>query len=510
MLSISKKILARTGASVPFSSKIYNAGLGTTTRGFNTLKVDDINQNIRRLEYAVRGPLVTRAVQINKELASGVEKPFKSLIRANIGDYQALGQKPITFIRQVVSCAANPKLLSSPDIPNDVKERTRELLSGCEGGSVGAYTDSFGLEVVRRHIADYITERDGGIESDWQNIYLCGGASEAVKSVLALINNSRKPGLPVGVMMCKPQYPLYSATFCEYGQYKVDYLLNEDREWALDIEELSRAYEEAHEKCDIRAIVVINPGNPTGSVLTEQNIIEIINFAAERKLMIMADEVYQHNVYDQNAKFHSFKKVMFEKTNHRIELASLMSASKGYMSECGLRGGYCELANFSQDVRDIFYKGQSSWLCTSTLGQIVMDTVVNPPKPGMESYELFAKEKKAALDGLSRNAKLVADTFNSVEGIKSNPVAGAMYAFPKIELPKKAIEEAKSLNYLPDFYYVLQFLEKFGVCVVAGSGFGQKEGTHHFRTTILLPPDVFEDMMDRFKRFHVQFLTKYS
>lgn len=509
MLNLSIKISNRLPIKQN-SLRIKTAGLATSHPSYNVLKLDDINQNTRRLEYAVRGPIVARAVQLEKELADGAKKPFKSLIKANIGDYQAMGQKPITYIRQVVSCAANPKLLESSDIPKDVKERVRELLSYCGGNTVGSYSDSFGVEIIRKHVAQYIQDRDEGVESDWRNIFLCSGASEAVKNLLSIINHSRKPGKPVGVMISKPQYPLYSATLCEYGIHRVDYLLDEERDWSLDISELAKAYDEAKDRCDIRAIVVVNPANPTGSVLSEQNIIEIINFASERGLMIMADEVYQHNVYDDDLRFHSFKKVMFEKTNHRIELVSLMSSSKGFMSECGLRGGYCELANFDEDVKGVIYKGKSSWLCTSVLGQISMDCIVNPPKVGEDSHSLFEREKADALSGLKKKAELVAKTFNSVPGVTSNRVAGAMYAFPRLDLPRKAIEEAKSHNYKPDFFYVLQFLENFGVCVVPGSGFGQRDGTYHFRTTILPPADVFEDMMDRFRRFHTQFLDRYS
>uniref|UniRef100_A0A6G1SN90 alanine transaminase n=1 Tax=Aceria tosichella TaxID=561515 RepID=A0A6G1SN90_9ACAR len=482
----------------------------TPSRRKNLLNPDNINQNIRHLEYAVRGPLVMRSVQLKHELSEGKKKPFKSVISANIGDCQAMLQKPITFIRQVLACAADTRLLNSPDMPNDVKDKVRELLSYCDGGSVGAYTDSSGVVLIRQHVAKYIEERDGGLKSDYLNIFLAAGASQCIKSVLAFINHSRKPGKPVGVMIPIPQYPLYSATLCEYGMHQVNYYLNEEQSWSLSIDELKRAYNESANKADIKALVVINPGNPTGSVLNEKNIIEIIDFANEHDLMIIADEVYQHNVYDENSKFHSFKKVMLEKTNHRLELASMMSSSKGYMGECGLRGGYCELTNFSDDVRALLYKGQSSWLCSTVLGQITMDCVVDPPKPGQESYALFESEKNRVLTDLKRKAKLVTDTINSVEGVDANQVAGAMYAFPKLNLPAKAIQQAKSENYAPDAFYVREFLENYGVCVVPGTGFGQKPGSYHFRTTILPQPDVFEDMMDRFKRFHVEFLNKYS
>lgn len=491
------------------SLSIVRRCFSVSSRRGSLLSVDNINQNIRNLEYAVRGPLVLRADQLSKELKQGIKKPFKSVIGANIGDCHAMNQKPITFFRQTIACAADTSLLSSPDMPNDVKERVREVLSYCGGNSVGSYSDSCGVEVIRKHVADYIEKRDG-FKSDWRNVFLCTGASDGIRSILTFMNHTRKSGKPVGVMIPIPQYPLYSASLCEFGMQQVNYYLDEISNWRLNMDELKRAYDAEKERCDIRVLAVINPGNPTGAVLSEENIIEILDFANERGLMVLADEVYQHNIYEENAKFNSFKKVMFQKTNHRLELASLMSSSKGYMGECGLRGGFCEVSNFQDDVKALLYKGLSARLCSSILGQITMDCVVKTPEPGEESYDLFEKEKNQVLADLKRKAKLVVDTFNSVEGIRTNSVAGAMYAFPRLSLPEKAIEEAKASNCPPDFYYVKEFLENYGVCVVPGSGFGQIPGTYHFRTTILPQPDVFEDMMDRFRKFHTEFLAKYS
>lgn len=470
---------------------------------------DNINQNVRNLEYAVRGPLVIRAVELAKELQNGVEKPFKSVIRANIGDCHAMQQNPLTFFRQVVSCAANPNIMeNNPSIPDDVKEHVKKILSYCAGGSVGSYSDSCGLEIIRRQCADYITERDG-FQADWQNIFLTTGASEVVKVILSLINNSSKSNQPVGVMIPIPQYPLYSATICEFGMYQASYYLDEENDWRLQIEELERAYEAAKDKCDLKLIVIINPGNPTGAVLSKDNIEKIVQFAQSHNLMIIADEVYQHNVWAEGAQHHSFKKVMCE-MGASNELVSMMSASKGYMGECGLRGGYGELHNFTPDVKAILYKLLSARLCCSVLGQVTMSCVVNPPKKGQPSYELFEKERQKVLADLKYKAKLVADTFNSIEGIKCNKVAGAMYAFPRIDLPPKAIEAAEKVNQKPDFFYVMTLLEETGICVVPGSGFGQIPGTYHFRTTILPQPDTFADMMDRFKQFHVGFMERYK
>lgn len=180
------------------------------------------------------------------------------------------------------------------------------------------------------------------------------------------------------------------------------------------------------------------------------------------------------------------------------------------MGECGLRGGYLELINFDSEVKAMFFKMLSARLCSSVLGQIAVDCVVKPPKKGDQSYELYMKEKQEVLESLRERAKLIADTFNSIPGIVSNPVAGAMYAFPKIVLPPKAIKAAEDRGQKPDFFYAMSLLENTGICVVPGSGFGQIAGTNHFRTTILPQPENLRQMMKIFKEFHINFLNEYN
>merc|ERR1712025_799846 len=470
-----------------------------------------MNPCIKKMEYAVRGPLVIRATAIEKEIQAGVKKPFPNVIKANIGDAHAMGNKPITFIRQVLAIITHPPLLDSNELPEDAKTRARAILAGCGGGSVGSYSASPGLEIIRRHVAEYIKNRDGGIESDWEKIILCAGASEGIRACLKLFTGPGTGPRPGG-MIPIPQYPLYSASLAEYDMDQVGYYLDEARGWALDVAELERSYNANKDKSNIKAIVVINPGNPTGQVLTRDNVEQIIGFAADKKLFIFADEVYQHNVYAEGSKFHSFKKVMNEMgaPYNSMELASFMSCSKGYMGECGIRGGYAEVVNMDPDVKAMLLKSISAKLCPTVIGQACMDVVVNPPKPGEPSYETFMAQKSEILKGLAEKAQLIADTFNSMDGFTCNVVQGAMYAFPKLHLPQKAIEKAKEQGQAPDVFYAFQLLENTGICIIPGSGFGQQPNTFHFRTTILPQKDALVSMLGRMKVFHEKFLKEYS
>jgi len=472
--------------------------------------MDTLNPNIKVMEYAVRGPIVARAAEIEKELEKGVKKPFKEVIRANIGDCHATGQKPLTFLRQVVALCTYPELLNSSEFPEDAKDRARRVLQGCKGHSIGAYSDSAGVEVIRRDIAKYIEARDGH-PCDYTNVFLSTGASDGIKSILKLLMTGRESS-KAGVMVPIPQYPLYTATVAEYNAHLIPYYLNEGNNWSLDMDELERSIQEARPHCVPRALCVINPGNPTGSVLTRQNIENIIKFAKKEKMFILADEVYQHNVYADGAAFYSFKKVLSEMGPEYadMELASFMSTSKGYMGECGMRGGYFEAINLDPEIKLQLIKSVSAKLCPTVAGQTAMDVVVNPPQSGEPSYDLFMKEKNQVLGDLKLKAQMTTATLNSIEGISCNEVAGAMYAFPQIHMPEKALKAAESKGMKADAMYCYRLLEETGICVVPGSGFGQKAGTYHLRMTILPTVEQLKSLLEHFKEFHVRFMNEYK
>lgn len=366
-----------------------------------------------------------------------------------------------------MALVVDPTNFNESKYPSDAKKRAQCILDGCGGQSVGSYSDSAGIECIRKHVAEYIMKRDGGIKSNYQDIYLSAGASPSIKAVMNLLNRNIN-GLPPGIMVPIPQYPLYSASIAEFGMSQIDYYLNEENKWSLDIPELERSLNDAKKSIYPRALVVINPGNPTGQVLTKDNIQKIIKFAHEHSLFLFADEVYQDNVYDKDSAFHSVKKVLMEmgEPYNKMELASFMSCSKGYMGECGIRGGYCELINLDPNVRLMFQKSLSAQLCPTTIGQAAIDCVVNPPTKGEPSYEQFIKEKTSVLASLKERAELIATTLNSFEGYSCNTVQGAMYAFPQITLPPKAIEAAKKDGKPADTFYAFQLLEATGNFII--------------------------------------------
>jgi aspartate/methionine/tyrosine aminotransferase len=329
-----------------------------------------------------------------------------------------------------------------------------------------------------------------------------------VQAVIMAIMKGKQDGFMIPI----PQYPLYSATIELYGASQIGYYLDENNSWQLNEEILTKSLNDAKAKgINPVALVVINPGNPTGAVLSMENIVMIINFAKKHNLSLMADEVYQDNVYAANGEFHSFAKVMHRIGENSVTLFSFHSVSKGFMGECGHRGGYFEIRNIPLDVLTGIIKLKSINLCANTVGQIVTYLVVTPPKKGEESYELYIKERDGILNDLKTKAEILGKGLNAIEGKTITVPEGAMYAFVKFELPhtedvsKMSPEQKLAYESKRDNDYCMALLEETGICVVPGSGFGQLPGTLHFRTTFLPPKDEMQELVKKMRDFHVEY-----
>jgi aspartate/methionine/tyrosine aminotransferase len=449
-----------------------------------TIQLKDIGRAVLETEYAVRGPIVARAQEL--------ERQGREIIYCNIGNPQALEQKPLTYLRQVLALCQYPDLIDrAADLfPPDVLDTARRILKGTRHG-LGAYSESKGVRLIREAVADFIRERDA-LDADPEAIYLTDGASKGVQTALRILISGPQDGIMIPI----PQYPLYSATITLYEGKQVGYYLDEGRGWKLSQAMLEESLQEARRYgVTVKAICVLNPGNPTGSVLDRENIGMLIDFAKAHSLAILADEVYQENIYLRGDRFVSFARVMVEEGETDVSLFSFHSCSKGFLGECGQRGGYMEVRNVPPDVVAEITKLQSVSLCSNLTGQVATYCMVRPPKPGEPSYELYAKERDGVLGELRKRAVLLAEGLNRIPGIQCNVVAGAMYAFPRISLPAGR----------SDVDYSLALLEQTDICVVPGTGFGQIPGTAHFRTTILPPTSKIATVVERLAAFHAAY-----
>jgi alanine transaminase len=310
-----------------------------------------------------------------------------------------------------------------------------------------------------------------------------------------------------------PQYPLYSALITLYGGQQVGYYLDEESGWGFDLQATKDALAKARaDGLNPKAFCVINPGNPTGQVMSVEDLTSIVKFCKEEKLMLLSDEVYQENIYGEGLKFTSMKKIVRDlgPAYDDFELASFHSTSKGLIGECGRRGGYMELCGFDSSVEGEIFKLACMGLCPNLDGQIMTGLMISQPKPGDASYELFNQEQTDVYDSLKRKAKMLVDALNNIEGFSCQTANGAMYAFPSIQLSKAAIAAAEAKGQAPDLFYCLALLEETGICCVPGSGFHQKPGTYHFRTTFLPPEEKLAEALVRFKAFHERFTAQYA
>lgn len=417
------------------------------------LTLQNMNKAVIQAEYAVRGVMSIRAGKIQQELKEGKKFPFEGITECNIGNPQVFGQPPFSFNRQVLSAVMNPELCKTNVYHKDVLKRAQFYLDNIHYG-LGAYSDSAGFRIVRENIAKFIEKRDG-IPSDPNNIYLTDGATFGLHISLQTILSSKNDG----VMIPIPQYPLYTALLALDQAEQVPYYLNEKQGWRISAQDLQNSYDEAKKKgINPRALVVINPGNPTGQVLSAEEMKATVEFAHKNKLVLLADEVYQKNVYKDGAKFISFKKAVAE-SKLPVDLVSFHSTSKGLMGECGVRGGYFELFNMDPKVQEQINKLRTMYLCSNTTGQILTDLMINPPTAkdnAAEVVEQFQKEEKTIFDSLKYRAQIVTKYLQGMKNVTCNEVEGAMYAFPRIHLSQSAIEEAKKRNMAPDLFYTME------------------------------------------------------
>jgi len=524
------------------------------TEGDKVLQVETMNQRVVKMQYAVRGQVPTTAELIQTEINNGQGNwPFDEVLFCNIGNPHSVGQKPITFYRQVLALVDCPWLLDDPRakelFPADAIERARYLSNFMTGGT-GAYSHSQGVLAIRKTVASFIEQRDG-YSCDPNNIFLTNGASTAIQMVLTALINSPSDA----VLVPMPQYPIYSALLSLLNGKMLGYHMDENRDWALDVSTLEKQVAVARDQgLRPKAVVVINPGNPVGNVLTQENMREIAEFCKKEGLLVLADEVYQENVYGEKP-FVSFKKAIRDlgPDFDDFELASFHSTSKGLTGECGRRGGYMELVGVDAEVQGHIIKLASSGLCSCLNGQIMVDLMLNPPCEGDVSYPLWKEETETIYKSLHTKSQALYHKLNSMEvrsapplcrwvsgfasqgspisvhhhsaftiqrspfshslqasprsvqgspsrrvrvaraeerasglkglvakalceraeedfvgccvaqGISVRPLEGAMYAFPKIEIPERAIAKAHSLGLEPDTFYALSLLEATGI-----------------------------------------------
>ncbi len=393
---------------------------------------------MKRIVPAKRAMGIRHATRDVVPIAQEVEKSGKKVLYLNIGD-------PMVFDYRT---------------PPHIWKAIEDNKAKSEG-----YTDSLGTLGARKAVADY-AKRMGAPNVGVDDVMTFVGGSEAIiHSMQALFNRGENCLVPT------PGYSMFTGelAFLETGANK--YYLDEENEWQPDIEHLE---EQVDKKT--KAVVVINPNNPTGAVYSKNNLKKVIDVAGANNLVVLADETYDKLLFD-GEKFTPMASLAKD-----VPVISFGSISKNYLCP-GFRGGWI-YRHDPLGVMEDYFEGikKLSRLRLSTVApvQFAIEAALNGPQEHFK--ELIPK--------LQRRRDLAYKRLNEIGGLSCAKPRGAFYAYPKIELPIKSDRE-----------FVIKLLKEKGVLVVYGEGFGQKKGTHHFRIVFLPPEEILDSAFDKIGEF---------
>jgi len=382
------------------------------------------------VEYAIREIVVP---------AEELEKQGKRMIKLNIGD-------PNKWDFQT---------------PEYFKAALREAVDKVDNG----YGDSQGSLELRQAIVDRENEKHGAkITAD--NVFVTSGVSEAANVLMGTFLENRDEMLVPG-----PGYPSYTQYIRYYGGIPVPYRQMEENDWQPDIDMMRKRITKK-----TKGIIVINPNNPTGAVYPEKSIKEIGNIAAEYKLPLISDEVYDKITFD--GKFYSASRLPSDVSRIILNGFSKVNLMPGW------RVGYGYYMDESGMLDDIF-EGMMRQLRLRICSNVPCQWAAKASLQGPQDYIVEMNRK------LKERATFTYKRLNEIPGISLVKAKGSMFMFPKVELTK----------WKNDLEFVLDLMRTEGVVTVNGSGFCNEFGNAHFRTITLPPLPVLEEAYDKLERF---------
>jgi alanine-synthesizing transaminase len=306
------------------------------------------------------------------------------------------------------------------------------------------------------------------------DIFVTTGASEAIEICLtALVNRGENVLIPM------PGYPLYGAIISKIEAEENPYYLDEANGWQPSLEDIASKINDK-----TRAIVLINPNNPTGSVCDEKTMRGIIELAHEHDLVIFADEIYDKLVLSGK------EQVSIASLDPEVSCVTFNGLSKSYLCP-GFRIGWGMVSGREAVMRDYveaINKILRARLCANHPIQHAIATALGPNQEHL----------KTVISKLIRRRDITTERLNAIPGITCNKAEGAFYAFPRLHINE------------PDELWVQEVLRATGVVVVHGSGFGQVPGTKHFRVVFLPTEDVLEKAFDQIATFMASWQKKYG
>jgi alanine-synthesizing transaminase len=389
-----------------------------------------------KIQPAVRTENIKYAVRDIVVLANEVARQGKQMLYLNIGD-------------------PNQYDFRTPD---HIVEATYSALKANYNG----YSPSSGIKVAVEAV-EAEAERKG--ISNIQDVFITTGASEAIELCLsALVNRGEN------VLTPSPGYPLYTAIIARLEADENPYYLDESNGWQPDIDDIASKINDK-----TRAIVLINPNNPTGSNCSKQLLKDLIKLAHQHNIVIFADEIYDKLLFDDE------EHISIASIDSELPIITFGGLSKNYLGP-GLRIGWGVVSGEKARLGD-YIEAINKLLRARLCANHPLQYAIKPALEGTQAHlaEMMAK--------LTRRRDLTVEMLNDIDGISCVEPKGAFYAFPQLHFD------------CDDNDFVAGLIKETGVVVVPGSGFGQVSGTKHFRVVFLPLEEILEKAYREIARF---------
>lgn len=393
--------------------------------------------------YDIRGPVMTRAKQM--------EEDGHRIIKLNIGNLASFGF----------------------EAPEEIQQDVIHNLPNSSG-----YSDSKGLFAARKAIMHYAQQKNiAGV--GLEDIFIGNGASELiVMSMQGLLNTGDE------VLVPAPDYPLWTAAVTLAGGTPRHYLCDEQADWLPDVADISSKITP-----NTRAIVLINPNNPTGTIYPDSLLQEIIEIARKNRLIVFADEIYDKVLYD------GVSHTSIASLADDVLFVTFNGLSKNYRA-CGYRAGWMIVSGrkkHAQDYIDGLGILASMRLCSNVPGQFAIQTALG----GYQSIN----DLVAPAGRLCKQRDLAHQLLTAIPGVSCVKPKAALYMFPRLDQKMYPIND--------DQKFILELLETEKVLVVQGTGFNWPN-PDHFRVVFLPNADDLVEAIGRIARFLEYYRKRYG
>jgi alanine-synthesizing transaminase len=393
--------------------------------------------------YDIRGPVM--------DYAREMEEEGHRIIKLNIGNLAPFGF----------------------DVPEEIQRDVVHNLPQASG-----YTESKGLFSARKAIMHYAQEKNiKGVELD--DIYIGNGASELIVMALqGLLNEGDE------VLVPSPDYPLWTAAVSLGGGHPRHYICDEGSGWMPDMDDIRSKISDR-----TKAIVIINPNNPTGALYPDDVLKDIIEIARQHQLIIFADEIYDKMLYDGRSH------TSIASLADDVLFVTLNGLSKNYRA-CGYRAGWMIVSGEKRHATD-YIEGlnilATMRLCSNVPGQFAIQTALG----GYQSINDLVGDGGR----LRRQRDMAYDMLSSIPGISMVKADATLYMFPRLDPKIYPIQD--------DQAFALDLLKQEKVLIVQGTGFNWIN-PDHFRMVFLPNSDDLMDAMKRMERFFHHYRKQFG